>query len=109
MFEDSPAAQALVRYLTTAEAAEIWAAKGGFSSANSQVDASVYPDELTQKTAAAIAEAETFVFDLSDLQPSEFGGTVGQGMWKAFTDFLANPDDIDGTAQTLERDAKKAF
>jgi hypothetical protein len=49
------------------------------------------------------------VFDLSDLQPSEFGGTVGQGMWKAFTDFLANPDDIDGTAQTLERDAKKAF
>jgi alpha-glucoside transport system substrate-binding protein len=46
---------------------------------------------------------------MSDLQPSAFGGTPGQGMWKHFTDFVQNPDDIDGTAEKLEADAAKAF
>jgi alpha-glucoside transport system substrate-binding protein len=109
MFEDTPAAQALVRYLASAEAAEIWASRGGFSSANRDVDPSVYPDELSQRTATAITEAETFRFDLSDLQPAEFGATVGQGLWKHFTDFMENPDDVDGAAQKMEQDAKKAF
>ena len=51
MFKDSPAAEALVKYLASPEAAEIWAAKGGFATLNKNVDASVYPDEITQTTA----------------------------------------------------------
>jgi ABC-type glycerol-3-phosphate transport system substrate-binding protein len=98
-----------VKFLATPEAAEAWAKLGGFSSANKNLDASVYPDPILQKTASAIAEADTFRFDLSDLQPASFGATVGQGMWKDFQDFLANPSDVDGTAQTLETQAKKAF
>ena len=109
MFTDSPASQALVEYLATAEAAEIWAGRGGFSSANQNVDPNIYPDELTQKTATALAETETFRFDLSDLQPAAFGATVGRGMWQTFTEFLDNPDDVDGTASQLEREAKQAF
>jgi alpha-glucoside transport system substrate-binding protein len=108
-FKDSPAADAFLEYLTTPEAAEIWASRGGFSSPNQNLDPEVYPDEITRVTAGALGEAETFRFDLSDLQPAEFGGTGGQGMWKHLTDFVANPDDIDGTAQKLEADAAKAF
>jgi alpha-glucoside transport system substrate-binding protein len=108
-FKDNPAADAFLEYLTTPEAAEIWASRGGFSSPNKNLDTGVYPDELTQTTAGALAEAETFRFDMSDLQPSAFGGTPGQGMWKHFTDFVANPDDIDGTAEKLEADAAEAF
>ena len=62
-----------------------------------------------QTTAGAIAEAETFRFDLSDLQPAEFGGTVGQGLCKLFQDFLQNPDDVDGIAQQMEAAAAKAY
>ena len=40
MFKDNPAARALIEYLATPEAAEIWAAKGGFSSPNKNVDTS---------------------------------------------------------------------
>jgi len=109
MFKDSPAAQALVEYLTTADAAEIWAARGGFSSPNRNLDTSVYPDPITQATAGAIGEAETFRFDLSDLQPSAFGGTVGQGLFKLFQDFLNNPDDVDGITQQMEDAAAEAF
>jgi ABC-type Fe3+ transport system substrate-binding protein len=108
-FTDNPAADAFLEYLTTTEAAEIWAQRGGFSSPHRDLDTSIYPDELTQTTAGALAEADVFRFDMSDLQPSAFGGTPGQGMWKHFTDFVANPDDIDGTAEKLEADAAKAF
>jgi alpha-glucoside transport system substrate-binding protein len=108
-FKDSPAADAFLEYLATPEAGEIWASRGGFSSPNKNLDPEVYPDEITRTTAGALGEAETFRFDLSDLQPAEFGGTGGQGMWKHLTDFVANPDDIDGTAQKLEADAAKAF
>ena len=36
MFKDSPAAQAFIKYLTTPEAAQIWAEKGGFASAEQE-------------------------------------------------------------------------
>jgi ABC-type glycerol-3-phosphate transport system substrate-binding protein len=109
MFDDTPAARAFIEYLASPEAAEIWAGRGGFSSANQNLDPSVYADPITQTTAAAIAEAEEFRFDLSDLQPSEFGGTEGQGMWKLFQDFVANPNDVDGIAQQLETAAAAAY
>ena len=43
---DTPAAQALVEYLATPEAAQIWAERGGFSSPNKKLDPSVYPDAI---------------------------------------------------------------
>ena len=108
-FKDSPAADAFLEYLTTTDAAEIWAKRGGFSSPNKHLDVSVYPDEITRTTAGALAEAETFRFDLSDLQPSAFGGTPGQGLFKLFTDFVEKPQDIDGITQQMEAAAAKAY
>ena len=108
-FKDSPASQALVEYLASAEAQTVWAKRGGFSSPNKNVDPSVYPDDLTRATATAIANADTFRFDMSDLAPVDFGGTAGQGEWKALQDFLAKPSDVDGTAATLEKLAAKAW
>jgi alpha-glucoside transport system substrate-binding protein len=109
MFKDSPAARAFISYMATPEAAEIWVKRGGFSSPNKNVDPNAYPDAILRATATALAEAESFRFDLSDLQPSAFGATVGQGEFKLFQDFLANPDDIDGVAQKLEDAAAKAY
>jgi alpha-glucoside transport system substrate-binding protein len=109
MFKDSPASRALVEYLATPEAAEIWVRRGGFSSPNKNVPEDAYQDPLLRATATALANAENFRFDLSDLQPSAFGGTVGQGEFKLFQDFLADPSDIDGIAEKLEDAAAKAF
>jgi len=109
MFKDSPAAEALVEYLASPEAASIWIKRGGFSSPNQNVDENDYPDPILKATATALASAETFRFDLSDLQPSAFGGTVGQGLFKLFQDFLANPSDVNGIAQQMEDAAQKAY
>ncbi len=108
-FKQSEAATAFLEYLTTPEAAEIWAARGGFSSPNKNVAPETYADEIARATASGLAEADVFRFDMSDLQPSEFGGTPGQGLFKAFTDFVKNPTDIDGITQQMEADATKAF
>ncbi|MDQ3990758.1 MAG: ABC transporter substrate-binding protein, partial [Actinomycetota bacterium] len=109
LMTDSEAGQAFVRFLATPEAAEVWAALGGFSSPNTQVDPGVYPDPVSARSAEALAAAETFRFDMSDLVPSEFGGTPGQGMWGILQDFLRTPDDVEGTAEQLEEAAAQAY
>ena len=43
LLDDTEGGQALMEYLATPEAAEVWAAEGGFISPNKQVDASVVP------------------------------------------------------------------
>ena len=108
-FKKSEAADKFLEYLTTTEAAEIWAKRGGFSSPNKHLDENVYPDEITKTTATALANADTFRFDLSDLQPAAFGATPGQGLFKEFSDFVANPNNVDQVTQKMEADAKKAY
>jgi ABC-type glycerol-3-phosphate transport system substrate-binding protein len=106
MFKDTPASEALIKYLATPEAASLWAKRGGFSSPNKNVDPSVYPDEITRTTATALAKAATFRFDMSDLAPAKFGGDA------EFTDlqnFLKNPSDVNGAAAKLEKDAAAAY
>ncbi len=110
LLADTDGGKALIEYLATPEAAEIWAAEGGFISPNTAVDPSVYPDEVSQRAAQALVEAGDSVrYDLSDLQPTEFGATTGQGIWGLLIDFLRDPSDVDGTAQALESAAKKAY
>ena len=106
MFNDNEAARALVEYLASAEAGEIWAGRGGFTSPNKNVGEDAYPDEITKAASAPLGAAETFRFDLSDLQPAAFGSDA---MFRLLQDFLSNPDDVDGIAQKLEAAAKKAY
>jgi ABC-type Fe3+ transport system substrate-binding protein len=105
---DNENAQALLAFLATPEAAEVWAEAGGFTSPNQNVDIGVYPDEISSRIAEAIASTDEFRFDMSDLQPAEFGATAGRGMWLRFQQFIETGD-AQKTAQDLEADAKKAF
>lgn len=110
LLADTEGGKALIEYLATPEAAEIWVAEGGFISPNSQVDPAMYPDAVSQRAAQALVDAgESVRYDLSDLQPTEFGATTGQGIWGTLIDFLRDPSDVDGTAEALESAAKKAY
>ena len=110
LMKDSEGGRAFMKFLATPTAAEAWASQGGFISPNKNIDPEVYPDDITRDIATAVLDAgENFRFDLSDLQPSEFGGTAGRGMWKLFQDFLSDPSDIDGITQQLEEAAAAAY
>ena len=109
MLKDTPQAKELVKFLASAEAAEIWAKLGGFSSPNRKVNASVYPDDVTRSNATALAQASIFKFDMSDLAPATFGGTPGRGEWALLQQFADSPSDVDGIASQLEQAAAAAF
>jgi alpha-glucoside transport system substrate-binding protein len=108
-FKDTPAIRALVKYLATGKAQTIWAKRGGYTAPAKTVPASAYPDAITRTTASAVGKAKVFRFDLSDLQPASFGGTVGQGEFKIFQDFLKSPNNVNGIASSLEKAAAKAY
>ncbi len=108
-FRDNPAIEAFVTFLTSSDAAAAWAAFGGFATGNKNMDASVYPNDITRKTASAIASAQNVAFDMSDQQPAAFGATTGQGEWGIFQDFLRNPKDVMGIADKLESAAAAAY
>ncbi|MEE1931408.1 ABC transporter substrate-binding protein [Streptomyces sp. TRM 70351] len=108
--KNQEAAMALLEFLATPEAAEVWAEAGGYLSPNTSVDLGSYADDLTRQTAKSLVEAGDSVrFDMSDQAPAAFGGTVGKGEWKLLQDFLRDPSDPKATAAALEEAAAKAF
>jgi alpha-glucoside transport system substrate-binding protein len=108
-FTDDEATDALMQFLASPESAEIWVPKGGLTSPNNAVDTSLYPDDISRQIAEALTGAKEFRFDMSDLTPSAFGGTEGQGFWQVMIQFLQNPADVAGAQQALEAAAATAY
>jgi alpha-glucoside transport system substrate-binding protein len=109
MYKDSTASKALMTYLASAQAAGIWAARGGFLSANMNIDASLYPDDTTRQVGDAVLRSTQVAFDQSDQTPQSFGGQAGADEWTILTEFVGNPSDPAGTAARLEAAAKKDY
>lgn len=109
VLKDNPEAMALVEYLATAEAAEVWAALGGFSSANKNVDPSIYATDLGRRAVEGMVNATAVRYDMGDIMPSAFGSTGGSGFWGGLQDWLGNPSDLDNVLATMEAEAAAAF
>ncbi|WP_169379088.1 ABC transporter substrate-binding protein [Streptomyces sulphureus] len=110
VLRQSEGAQALLTFLASTDAAGIAAEAGGFLSPNRELDLAAYPDAVQRRIARALVSAgDDFRFDMSDQAPAAFGGTKGQGEWKALQDFLLKPHDVEGAQQNLEAAAAKAY
>jgi len=78
--------KALIKYLASPRASDIWANLGGFASANKKVPLSSYPDTVAKADAKALTSAKAFVFSLDDLQV----GWEPQ-LWADMLNVLQNP------------------
>jgi alpha-glucoside transport system substrate-binding protein len=108
--KDNKAAQAMMTYLASTDAAKVWAQQGGYISPNKSLEMSAYPNDTQRTIAKALIDAgNDFRFDMSDQAPAAFGGTKGSGEWKILQDFLKNPKDVKGTQQQLEKAAAKDY
>ncbi|MFJ2263211.1 ABC transporter substrate-binding protein [Streptomyces sp. NPDC087844] len=108
--KDDKGSQALLTFLASTDAAEIWAAQGGFISPNKEMNTDKYKDDVARDIGTALLKAgDSFRFDMSDQAPAAFGGTEGTGEWKALQDFLKTPSDVEGAQQALETSAAKAY
>jgi alpha-glucoside transport system substrate-binding protein len=105
----SAAAERLLAYLASPAAATVWARYGGFVSPNLDVDLAVYPDPLTRSVARSLLDAGPDLrFDLSDLQPAQFGGRDDTGLPGELREFL-NHRNAAVTAAALELEARVAY
>ncbi len=107
VFEDRPNVRELIRFLASKEANTIWATakKGAVVSPNKNVPLNVYP-VLKGLEAAQVTQAESFVFDGSDLSPSAIGGDA---MRIALQNFITDPGKLNGILKTLEAAAERAY
>jgi alpha-glucoside transport system substrate-binding protein len=108
-FRDTPETEALMTFLASPEAAQIMASRGGFLSANRNLDPAFYPDDTTRALAAAVVDPPLLRFDLSDLTPQTFGGGSSAHMWVLLQNFLADDMSPLELAQRLEDAASRDF
>jgi alpha-glucoside transport system substrate-binding protein len=105
MFKDTPQARALIQYLTTPEAQEIWVKRGGAISPNQKVSPSSYPDPVSQQLAQTLLNAKSPQFDASDLMPE----AMNAAFWKGVLDFVQNPNNLDRILSDLDRVQADAY
>jgi alpha-glucoside transport system substrate-binding protein len=96
-FGDSPAAKALVGYLTGAEGAVEWA-KVGFDLSPNKLALGNYTDAALIKKAEALAGAAGFTPDIGDTIPAPFG----EAEWKAIVDYV-NGADLDAALEAAAK------
>lgn len=81
MFNSDETTCSFMEHVASAAAQEIWVARGGFLSVNSDVSLDAYPNELDRAFAAQLTSPDAiFRFDLDDAMPSEAQQAVFQGV-----------------------------
>ncbi len=105
-FSDKPAVKKLMKFLTSVQANEI-AAKNGFLSQNKGVSLNEYPNIVNKNSARILTQAETYVFDASDLMPSAVGNQGG--FWDACKQYIQDPSKLDSILAKMEELAKKNY
>lgn len=81
---DSPAAHALIAFLQTPIAHEIWMAQKGFLTPHKGVNTDLFSDPTLGKMNDILLGATTFRFDGSDLMP---GGVGAGSFWTGMVDY----------------------
>lgn len=105
MTNDTPEARALIEYLSSAEAQEIWVGKLGKLGVNTEIDPAAYPDDLTRRMAATLHDAPEFRFDASDSMPA----AVGSGaFWEGILNYVGG-DDLDAVLEYIESVAQDTY
>ena len=95
----------LIEFLSTPEAGRIWVSTGAIASPNKGVADDAYPNDLVAKEAEQLKNAESFLFDGSDLLP----GTLGQDFGTLLQNIIKTPGNMDSLLDDYQADAENAF
>ena len=98
MPEENEAARALMEYLTTPLAHEIWMINGGFLTPHTGVNNDLFANDTLRRQAEILQSADTFRFDGSDLMP---GGIGAGAFWTGMVDYVSG-DDAEDVADDIE-------
>lgn len=86
---DSPGARALLAFLQTPIAHELWMAQSGFLTPHTGVNTDLYGSDALKKQGEILLNATTFRFDGSDLMPT---GVGAGSFWTGMVDYAGGKD-----------------
>ena len=104
MFNDSPAAKALMAYMFSPLAGKALAESGWGLSPNNKVGADAYSSVLSGKMAEAMNSAPAFSFDADDRMP----GGINMDYFAGITEYI-NGGDLDTILNRLESKANEVY
>lgn len=97
--EDSEATRALMQYLQTPLAHELWMAQGQFLTVHLDANLDAYENDVLRRQGEILLDADTVRFDASDLMP----GSIGAGaFWTGMIDFIGG-DSAQEVADEIQR------
>lgn len=101
MFNDTPQARELMKFLATVEAQRIWPAIPGSGAfvVHDEVPADLYKDNVSERIAETLSEAPEVCLDASDLMPA----MMRNALHRATLDYLADPAQLTSVLDQLER------
>jgi alpha-glucoside transport system substrate-binding protein len=105
MFNNTPQAQQMLKYLQTPAAQAIWVKRGGKISPNSQVSLDSYPDALSKSTAQILVATKIAKYDAGDLMPSD----MKNAYWSAVLQFAQDQSKLDSILANLDSIQAKAY
>ena len=103
MYNDTPQAEALMKYLATADAQKIWVADGGTLAARK--DVTNYPDPIGAAAAQIISSAKNVLPTAGDLMPAD----MQSAYWKSILDFTKDPSQLDAILAHLDEVQASAY
>ena len=105
MFRDTPQARKLIKYLTTAEAQDIWVKLGGKLAVNKNVSLDDYPDPLSKASAALVVNTKIAKYDATDNMPADMKAAA----WADLVKFIQNQGQLDSLLASLDAVQAKAY
>jgi alpha-glucoside transport system substrate-binding protein len=105
MFNDTPQARQLIKYLTTSQAQDIWVKRGGKLAVNKQVSLDDYPDPLSKLSAQILVNTQIAKYDATDNMPTDMRNAA----WKGLLKFISNQGNLDSILADLDKTQKTAY
>ena len=106
MTKDTPQSRAMLKYLATAQAQDIWVKRGGGKIAiNKQVSLSDYPDPISKSLAQVVVDTKIGRYDAGDLMPTDMQAAY----WSAALKFAQNQSQLDAILADLDKTQATAY
>jgi alpha-glucoside transport system substrate-binding protein len=106
MTKDTPQARALLKYLATADAQDIWVKRGGGKIAiNKKVSLNDYPDPIAKALAQVVVDTKIARYDAGDLMPSD----MRDAYWSGILKFVQNQGQLDAILTELDKKQQTAY
>jgi len=96
MYNDTPQARALMQYMVTDEAQQIWVDQGGTLAASKNI--TEYPDVLGENASAILQDADNILLTAGDYMPAD----MQRAFWKSLLDFTNDQSQLDSILANLD-------